>query len=73
MTRQEAGRIGGLVTAAKYGPDHMAKIGAKGFESYCRLHHNGDRKAAREALKLDGKRRDFAPTPSEWTLWLDAR
>jgi hypothetical protein len=73
MTRQEAGRLGGLTTAAKYGPGYMAEIGSKGFDAYCNRHHNGDRKAARETLKLDGVRRNFKQTPCEWVTWLDSR
>ena len=30
MTREEAGRMGGVAVVEKYGPEHMAEIGRKG-------------------------------------------
>lgn len=33
MTRQEAGRLGGLATVQKYGTSHMSKIGKVGWQA----------------------------------------
>lgn len=73
MTRQEAGRLGGLTTYARNGSMYMAQIGSKGFATYCNLYHNGDRAAARAALKLDGRRKDLNRTDPELVAWLDER
>jgi hypothetical protein len=73
MTRQEAGRIGGLVTAAKYGSNHMATIGSRGFQAFANRHCGGNRRKAREVLKLDGVRRDYLPEDPWRHLWLVAR
>jgi hypothetical protein len=32
MTRQEAGRLGGLATYRKHGREHMAEIGARALQ-----------------------------------------
>lgn len=69
MTKQEAGRLGGLTTAAKYGRAHMSQIGSKGFDAYCQAHHKGDRAAARAALKLDGRPKGHLDTPAIWLEW----
>jgi hypothetical protein len=78
MDRVEAGRLGGLTTAARYGRGHMSDLGTKGFATYCERYHKGDRASAVAVLKrnganLDGVRRRWLPTPSEWTNWLEGR
>lgn len=73
MTKQEAGRLGGLATAAKMGRAYMSQIGARGFQAYADAHHNGDRAAARKALKLDGQPVGHLNTPPEWIAWADER
>lgn len=65
------GRKGGLTTAAKHGPGHMAKIGALGFASYASAYAGGNKAMARRMLGLDGIRRDYRQTPGEWMVWLD--
>lgn len=36
MTKQEAGRLGGQQTVARYGPAYMSGIGQKGADSFHR-------------------------------------
>jgi hypothetical protein len=46
MSMSERGRLGGLATVAKYGPEHMRAIGRKGFKSLCcRFPMNSRRRA----------------------------
>jgi general stress protein YciG len=71
--RQEIGRLGGLTTAARYGPEHMAKIGRLGFCAYAKKYHAGNSAAARRILGLSGKQPLFYHTPIEWTVWLEDR
>ena len=77
MDRVEAGRLGGLTTAARHGRGYMSEIGAKGFQATTDRHFGGDRAAARAVLarqqKLDGMRKRWLPTPGEWTHWLADR
>jgi hypothetical protein len=75
VTRQEAGRIGGLVTAALYGRSHMAEIGSRGFAAYANRYHGGNRARARRVLGLDGTRRRHRPDPdAPWKHhWLTER
>jgi general stress protein YciG len=53
MTRQEAGRLGGRATFARHGPDHMARIGARGFAALCRRFPSNSRRFA--LFHLHGK------------------
>lgn len=69
--RREWGAKGGLTTAAKYGPSHMAEIGSKGFTAYANKYHNGNRAVARRILRLSGKTHDYDAIPYEWTMWLE--
>lgn len=38
MTRKQAGRLGGLATAQKYGRNYMSRIGKRGAETFWRLY-----------------------------------
>lgn len=38
MNKAEAGRLGGLATARKYGKDHMIRIGQKGAYKFWSLY-----------------------------------
>jgi len=39
MSKAEAGRLGGLATAEKYGSEYMAAIGRKGYEVFHRKYY----------------------------------
>lgn len=55
MTRQEAGRRGGLATHRKHGSAYMAMIGRRGFRAYVEKIYHGDARAAREHLLAAGR------------------
>lgn len=63
MTKAEAGRLGGKATYRKYGPDHMSRIGARGFERYAEIHHGGCAERAAFALDKAGRMAAF----KDWT------
>lgn len=46
---------GGLAVVAKYGPEHMAEIGRKGYEATVKKYFSGDRNAANEWLAAKGR------------------
>lgn len=46
---------GGLAVVAKYGTDHMSKIGRKGYETTVRRHFDGDYEAANRWLAAKGR------------------
>lgn len=46
---------GGLAVVAKYGAEHMAEIGRKGYEATVQKHFNGDREAANRWLAAKGQ------------------
>lgn len=39
MTKAEAGRLGGLATSRKYGPDYMAALGRRGAAAWHRKYN----------------------------------
>lgn len=49
---RQIGTLGGRKTAQTYGHKYMAELGRIGFEEYARKYHDGNRGAARAALKL---------------------
>lgn len=46
---------GGLATYAKYGSDHMRRIGRRGYQSMVNRHFNGDQDAANKWLAAKGQ------------------
>lgn len=66
MTRQEAGRLGGLKTLERYGKTHMSKLGRAGFRALCRKFRGNSRSDALAYLNGKGKvaaRYTFKPHP----------
>lgn len=59
MTRQEAGRKGGLATLAKHGKEHMQEIGRKGFAATREKRFDG---CTISLVKWLYRRKDFTPT-----------
>jgi hypothetical protein len=57
MTRQQAGRLGGLRTVERHGREHMARIGALGFAGLARSlgYAGGGRHGALIQLTRSGK------------------
>ncbi len=39
MTKRAAGRLGGLATLAKHGPEHMRTIGRRGAATFWKRYH----------------------------------
>jgi hypothetical protein len=46
---------GGLAVYAKYGPDHMRRIGRRGYENMVKRHFSGDTEAANRWLASKGR------------------
>ena len=55
MTRSDAARLGGRAVVAKYGRQHMATIGRRGYEATVNRHFNGDEQAANQWLAKKGR------------------
>jgi hypothetical protein len=64
MTRQEAGRLGGLKTFQTHGRDHMAKIGRKGFRKLCTHFPSNSRRLAIKYMNNKGRMKArYIPAP----------
>jgi hypothetical protein len=64
MTRQEAGRLGGLATVDRHGRENMAAIGRKGFSALATFGRGG-RRAALARLASKGRLVAFHDRPTE--------
>jgi general stress protein YciG len=73
--KEKAGKVGGKVTAQKYGPDHFREIGRKGylaakakFESQGRDFHREGGEASWKAQNLEMLRLGYFPnqSPEMW-------
>jgi general stress protein YciG len=69
----EFGRQGGRSTAAKYGREHMARIGRLGFAALAKRlgYAGGSRRVALIRLLRAGRLRDLGPDPTEAHEWAD--
>jgi hypothetical protein len=67
MTKREAGAIGGRVTVARHGREHMRAIGARGFAVTVERYWGGDRKACvRRFIELGLMAQDPVPGNGAW-------
>ncbi len=53
---QQIGHLGGAATVARYGPEYMRTIGARGFATTCARYYDGHRAHALRALERMGRR-----------------